>query len=62
MGLVNVGVNNVSLDDDNFGDDDPKTMNHVGQMAWFNKYKHCKACKKQIKKELMFGALYPTEW
>ena len=46
MGLVNVGVNNVSLDDDNFGDDDPKTMNHVGQMAWFNKYKHCKACKK----------------
>ena len=30
MGLVYVGLNNVSLDDVNFDDDDPETIIHVG--------------------------------
>ena len=34
MALVNINVNNVSLDDDNFDDDDPKTVIHVRIMAW----------------------------
>ena len=33
MGLVNVNLNNVSLYDVNFGDDDPETIIHIRLMA-----------------------------
>ena len=50
MGLVNVDLNNVSLDDDNF-DDDSETIIHVKLMGWCNRQKRCKACKKEVSKE-----------
>ena len=34
MGLFNVDLNNVSFDDDNFDNGDPKTIIHVRLMAW----------------------------
>ena len=46
MGLVNVNLNNVSLGDDNFDNDDLETVIHVRHMAWCNRYKQCKTCKK----------------
>ena len=33
MGLANVDLNNVTLDDDNFDDVDPETITHVRLMA-----------------------------
>ena len=33
MGLVNIDLINVSLNDDNFHDDDPKTIIHIGLMV-----------------------------
>ena len=38
MGIVNVDLNNVSLDDDDYFDNnDPKTIIHVRDMVWCNK-------------------------
>ena len=34
MGLVNVYLNNISLHDKSFGNDDRKTIIHVRHMAW----------------------------
>ena len=39
MGLHNVVLNNVILDDLNFDDDDAKTFIHVKIMAFCNRYK-----------------------
>lgn len=51
MGLVNVDLNNAGLDDDDFDDDDPKTIINVRLMAWCNRYKNRKACIKEISRE-----------
>ena len=55
-------VNNISLDDDNFDDDDPETIIHVRLIAWCNRYEQRKACKKWISKELFSVACHPTGW
>ena len=47
MGLINVN-DGVNLDSD-----DPETINHVGLMAWCNRCKQHKACKKEINKKFM---------
>ena len=60
-GLVNVDLNNVNhnnvTDDDNFhdddDDDDTETIIHVRDMAWCNRFKQYKACKKEMIKELI---------
>ena len=51
MGLVNVDLNNFSLDDDNFDIFYPETIIPVRLMASCNRYKQHKACKKEIRKE-----------
>ena len=53
MGLLNVDLNNVSLDDTNFDNHDSETTIHVKFMAWCIWYKKCKTCKKEISKELI---------
>ena len=39
IGLNSINLNNVDLADDNFEDCDPETINNVGLMAWYNRYK-----------------------
>ena len=46
MGLTTMHFNNINLDDDNFDDDDPKTISHVRRIAWCDRYKQCKSCKR----------------
>lgn len=46
VGLNSIKLKNANLGDDNFGNSDPKTNNHVKLMASLNKYKQLKACKK----------------
>ena len=50
MCLANIGLNSISLDYVKFHDDDPETIIHVRVMAWCNRYKQRKACKKEISK------------
>ena len=51
MDLVNVYLDNFSLDYDNFGDIDPDTITYVRPMTWFDIYKQRKVCKKEISKD-----------
>ena len=60
--LVNVDLNNVSHGGDNFDDDSPETIIHVRRMVWCNRYKQCKACKKEISKKLVTVAWHPTRY
>ena len=39
-------IDNNILDDGNFGENDPETINHVRLMNWSNRFKQRKACKK----------------
>lgn len=39
MGLFNVYLDNVSLDYDNFVNDDPETITNVRPIAWCDRYK-----------------------
>ena len=56
IGLNSVIMNNINLDDDDFGDCDPETINHGRLMAWYNRYKQHKKCKKKIDKKIMSAA------
>ena len=38
--------NNISLDDNNFDEDDPETIIHVRLIAWRNRFKQRKTFKK----------------
>ena len=46
MGLLTKDLNNINLNADNFGEDDPETIIHVRLMAWCNRFKQRKTCKK----------------
>ena len=62
MGILSVNLNNINLDDDNFYEDDPKSIIHVRLLPWYNKFKQCKAFIKEINEELMLVACHPTRW
>ena len=62
MGFNTIDLNKFNLDndEDNFDDDDPEAINHVRLMTWCNRFKQRKACKKEIREELMLVAWHPT--
>ena len=56
MGILNVDINNINIDDFKFDEDDTETIIHVRLMAWRNRLKQRKAFKKYMSKELMLIA------
>ena len=62
MGILSVDLNNFNLGDVNFNEDDPETLIHVRLMAWRNRFKQRKACKKDIYKGLLSVVSHPTRW
>ena len=56
--LSNIDLININLDDDIFDEDDPETINHVRLMTGRNRFKQCKACKREI----MPLAWHPIRW
>ena len=58
--ILRVDLNNISLDDVNFDEDDPETIIHVRLMAWHDQFKQSRAHKKELSKELMLVAGNPT--
>ena len=63
MGILGVDVDKINLDDKyDFDEDDPETIVHVRLLAWHNKFEKRKACKKDIRKELMPAACHPSRW
>ena len=59
IGLDTINLSNSNLDEDNFGNGNPETVNYIRLLAWYNRYKQHKACKKKIDKELMPVAWHP---
>ena len=53
MGFNIIDLNNININDDNFDEDDPETINHARLNAWHNRFKKLQEYKKQIRKELM---------
>ena len=51
-----INFTDISLNDDNFDKNDPETIIDVRLMAWRNRYKQHKTCKKQINKDLIPAA------
>ena len=45
--LNSINLNNINLDDVNFDNYDPETINHISLIAWYNRYKQCKAYEKK---------------
>ena len=60
MDILSVNLNNINFDDSSFYEDEP--FIHFRLLAWQNKLKKCKAFKKEISKELVLVAWYPTSW
>ena len=50
MGTLNFDLNNTSLNDANWDEDDSETFIHAKTMAWRNRFKQYKSFKKDISK------------
>ena len=62
MGILNIDINNISLDD-NFDEDDPDTIILLWDF-WLGilNFKKCKELKKELSEELMPLAWHPDTW
>ena len=47
MGILNIDLNDINLDDTNYNEDDPETIVHVRLLAWYIKLEKRKALKKR---------------
>ena len=56
MGILNIDINNVNLDDTNYNEDDSKTIIHIRLLAWHIKFEKRKALKNKLNEELMLAA------
>ena len=61
MGILNIDLNNINLDD-NFDKGDPDTVIHVILLTWHIKFEKCKALKKELNEELMSVVSHPNRW
>ena len=62
MGILNIDLNCINLDNNNFDEDDPDTIIHVRLLAWHIKLGKRKTLKKDISEELMPVARHPNRW
>ena len=59
--ILNIDLNNISLDN-NFDEDDPDKIIFVRRLCWRIKFEKRKELKKKIDKELMPVAWHPNRW
>ena len=59
MGIVNIDLNNINLDD-NFDEEDPKNIILMRLLAWHINSEKPKELKKELNKELMLVAWHPN--
>ena len=52
MGIPNIDLNNINLDNPNYGEDDPDTIILIRILAWHIKFEKCKEHKTIYVKEL----------
>ena len=62
MGILNIDLNNINLEDTNFEEDDPDTIILIKLLAWHIESEKRKELKKMISEELMPVAWHPKRW
>ena len=58
--VLNIDLNCINLDDNNFDEGDPDTIIHVRFLAWNTKFEKRKTLKKELNEELMPVAWHPN--
>ena len=61
MGIVNIDLNNISLDD-NFDEEDPNNIILIRLLAWHTKFEKRKELKKELNLEIMLVVCYHKRW
>ena len=61
MGILNIDLNNINVDN-NFDEDDPDTIILIRLLAWYIKFDKRKALKKELHEKLMLIAWHPKRW
>ena len=61
MGILNIDLNNINVDN-NFDEDDPDTIILIRLLAWHIKFEKRKALKKELHEKLMLIAWHPKRW
>ena len=61
MGIVNIDLNDINLDD-SFDQEDPNTINLIRLSTWHTKFEKCKEIKKELNQELISVAWHPNKW
>ena len=59
MGILNIDLYNINLDDTNYDEDDPDTIILIRLLVWHIKFEKGKALKKELNEELMPVAWHP---
>ena len=62
MDILNIDLNCMNLDDNNFDEDDSGTIIHVRFLAWHIKFEKRKALKEELNAELIPVAWHPNRW
>ena len=61
MGIVNINLNNINLDD-NFDEEDPNTIILIRSLAWHITFGKRKELKKELNEKLILVAWHPNRW
>ena len=61
MGILNIGLNNINLDN-NFDEDNLYTIILIRLLAWHIKFDKRKALKKELNEGLIPIACHPKRW
>ena len=62
MGILNIDLNNINLDDTYYDEDNPKTVINIRLLAWHIKFEKRKALKKELNEELIPIVWHPKKW
>ena len=62
VGIFNIDINTINLEDTNFEEDDSRIIVHVILLAWRTKFEKSKGLKKELNKELMLVVWHPNRW
>ena len=62
IGIFNLDLNNINLDDTNYDEDDADTIIHVWLFAWHIKFEKRKTLKKKLSERLIPVAWYTNRW
>ena len=57
IGIINIYLHYINIDDTNYNGDDPETIIHIRLLAWHIKLEKRKALRKELNEEIM-----PIQW